>query len=289
VVEAVLLFQTTWKRLASVALVLGLTSSCADAEITSVQSPNTATAIENSDDAGPDEDAGQSHSTSQLAQSVMSAAGGGRQPWRIVPLGDSITQLTCTSQLLWQALREAGVQSFDMIGTSHSELDCGVQDADRDNEGHGGYLATDMVDDGKHASELSTWCEADKGDVVLLHLGTNDIAHSSFTATTILSAFSKILAKLRAVQPHVVVFVAQIIQMNISACSDCSERVLALNKQIPHWAKRESREQSPVYVVDQFSGFDPATDTADGIHPNKQGSQKMAIQWAAALFEHMKL
>jgi lysophospholipase L1-like esterase len=35
--------------------------------------------------------------------------------------------------------------------------------------------------------------------------------------------------------------------------------------------------------VDQYTGFDATADTRDGVHPNTQGSQKMASKWAAAL------
>ncbi|MCB0195217.1 MAG: hypothetical protein KDJ65_24930, partial [Anaerolineae bacterium] len=40
---------------------------------------------------------------------------------------------------------------------------------------------------------------------------------------------------------------------------------------------------SPVIVVDQYSGFDVNADTHDGTHPNISGEQKMAQKWLDAL------
>ena len=206
-----------------------------------------------------------------------------------MPFGDSITEGSCTSQFVWQNLRAAGAKNFDMVGTRHSDKDCGVANADRDNEGHSGYLATDMVDMGPHAEDLIEWCNADKGDVVLMHLGTNDIWHSNLDPETILDAYSKILVQLRAAQPKVIVFVAQILPMSLSSCPTCAPAVPRLNHEIPAWAKRESTKNSPVYLVDQFSGFDIAKDADDGVHPNSRGAKKMADKWSAALLERLEL
>ena len=44
-----------------------------------------------------------------------------------------------------------------------------------------------------------------------------------------------------------------------------------------------SAAQSPILVVDQFTGFDPAVDTTDGVHPDDSGFQKMSDRWYPAL------
>jgi hypothetical protein len=58
---------------------------------------------------------------------------------------------------------------------------------------------------------------------------------------------------------------------------------VALNAQIPAWAQSISTAQSPVSVVDQWTGFDDATDTVDGVHPNDSGNAKMAARWFTPL------
>ena len=53
----------------------------------------------------------------------------------------------------------------------------------------------------------------------------------------------------------------------------------ALATAVPGWATTNS----PIHVVDQFTGFDPVEDHVDGIHPNARGDSKMARRWADAL------
>ena len=71
--------------------------------------------------------------------------------------------------------------------------------------------------------------------------------------------------------------------MNPGSCPACAQRVVALNDAIPAWAAARTTGQSPVVVVDQWSGFDTATDTYDGVHPNSSGDRKMAGRWHPAL------
>ncbi len=55
------------------------------------------------------------------------------------------------------------------------------------------------------------------------------------------------------------------------------------NNAIPAWAAGKTTAQSPISVVNQWTGFDDATDTYDGVHPNDAGNQKMANRWYPAL------
>lgn len=73
--------------------------------------------------------------------------------------------------------------------------------------------------------------------------------------------------------------VAQIIPLNPAGCNDCDQRVVAFNKEIPTWAASLSTTQSPIKVVDQYSGWVSSTDTYDGVHPNENGNVKMAARW----------
>jgi lysophospholipase L1-like esterase len=209
-------------------------------------------------------------------------------PKRVVPLGDSITETSCTSQLLWKKLRDAGPMSFDLIGSRTNQQGCGVENPDRDCEGHSGYLVTDMVPGKSRASELAGWSSANRAEVVLMHFGTNDV-WNNIPPLQIVQAFSEVVASLRRAQPNVIVLVAQILPMRPAGCPDCGARVQALNRQIPTWAAASSTPASPIYVVDHWTGFDVARHTYDGVHPNLEGARKMADAWFAALTEHQVL
>ncbi|MFI5937522.1 cellulose binding domain-containing protein [Actinoplanes sp. NPDC051494] len=198
----------------------------------------------------------------------------GDAPLRIMPLGDSITGSPgCWRALLWQKLPAADV---DFVGTLPGQ-GCGFT-YDGENEGHGGFLATNVADQ----NQLVGWLDATDPDVVLMHFGTNDV-WSNIAPATILAAFTKLVGQMRANNPAMRIVVAKIIPMNPSTCTDCAQRVVTFNAAIPAWAASLTTAASPVTVVDQWTGFDTATDTYDGVHPNDAGNVKIANKWYPAV------
>jgi len=194
-------------------------------------------------------------------------------PVRIMPLGDSITGSPgCWRALLWNKLQAGGYTNIDFVGSLPPQ-GCGVA-YDGDNEGHGGILATNMA----NQSQLPAWLSATLPDIVLMHLGTNDV-WSNIAPAAILAAFTTLVGQMRASNPNMKVLVAQIIPMNPSSCTECAARVVAFNAAIPAWAAGITTAASPVKVVDQWTGFDDATDTGDGVHPNDAGNVKISDRW----------
>ncbi|MDP8999620.1 MAG: SGNH/GDSL hydrolase family protein [Myxococcota bacterium] len=210
--------------------------------------------------------------------------------WRIMPLGDSITGSMCPPQLLSQQLKANGRTNFIFVGSNLNNQSCyGAPNVQT--EGHGGYLVTDLVGNGKHAAELPQWCAADKADVVLMMFGTND-AWNSRSTQSILDAYAVVLADLRAANPSVILFVALITPLNPTGCGSCETNIENVNAQIPSWAASHATAASPVYVVDIHSVFTASSYvpnsmyTADGVHPNPAGSKLMADKWYNTLIAH---
>lgn len=215
-------------------------------------------------------------------------------------IGDSVTRATCFRALLWQQLTAAYPDRFDFVGTLASDSGCTPANYDRDNQAYSSSLITEIVAGVTNArtcdpnpcpalSDLQAAFTAVPPDVVLMHFGTNDVWNGK-PSTEILSAYSSVLDALRAASPNVRVLVAQIIPMNVTettcagcTCASCPTAITTLNAEIATWAAAQSTPASPVIVVDQWTGFDPTTDTGDGVHPNAAGSQKMADAWFAAL------
>jgi lysophospholipase L1-like esterase len=196
---------------------------------------------------------------------------------RIMPLGDSITGSPgCWRAGLWSRLQSAGYADIDFVGTLGTQ-GCG-QAHDGDNEGHGGYLATNVADQ----NLLTGWLAATSPDIVVMHFGTNDV-WSNIAPDRILAAYTTLVGQMRADNPDMKVLVAQLIPMNPSTCTPCAQRVVDLNQRIPAWARSITTERSPVTVVDQWTGFDTATDTYDGVHPTASGDNKIAARWYPAL------
>jgi len=209
-----------------------------------------------------------------VAQPAVSAA----TPVRIMPLGDSITAGPgCWRALLWDHLQRTGFTNIDFVGTQQGG-GCSVP-FDVDHEGHAGFSATGIADQ----NQLPPWLAATHPDIVIMHLGTNDMWGGFIPTSNIITAYSKLVDQMRAGNPNMKIIVAKIIPMEPSGCPTCPQSVVALNNAIPGWAAGKTTAQSPITVVDQWTGFTAATDTNDGVHPIDSGFQKMADRWYPAV------
>ncbi|MBO0900903.1 cellulose binding domain-containing protein [Cellulomonas sp. zg-ZUI22] len=209
------------------------------------------------------------------ALATAPAARAAQEPVRVMALGDSITGSPgCWRALLHRDLTAAG-HRVDMVGTLPPQ-GCGFAH-DGDNEGHGGALVTDVAASG----EAARWFAATRPQVVLMHFATNDV-WSNRSTQQVLDAWTTLVTQMRAVDPQVVVVVAQIVPVAPPTCGDCPARTRALNAAVPDWAAVTSTAASPVLVVDHATGWDPARDTSDGVHPNDAGTARMAATWLPA-------
>lgn len=78
---------------------------------------------------------------------------------------------------------------------------------------------------------------------------------------------------------------AQIIPVAPPECAECPDRTTALNDAVAEWAPGVSTDESPVTVVDCWTGFDPDSMTGDGVHPNDEGNVHLAGCWFEPLAE----
>jgi lysophospholipase L1-like esterase len=202
-------------------------------------------------------------------------------PVRIMPLGDSITAGPgCWRAKLWHRLQTAGYTNIDFVGTQSDGGGCNPgYSYDFDHEGHGGFAATGIANN----NQLPPWLATARPDIVIMHLGTNDMWGGFIPLSDKLTAFTKLVGQMRAQNPAMRIVVAKIIPMAASACATCPADVIALNNAIPGWAAGLTTAQSPITVADLWTGFDAVADTVDGVHPNDGGFQKMADRWYPAL------
>jgi lysophospholipase L1-like esterase len=216
---------------------------------------------------------------------------------RIMPFGDSTTGSVCWRAMLWQLLNQGGLTGrFNFVGSRNNDPGCNVTGYDRDNEGHPSVLITNFINDADDTAAGVQTPQALLGqnpaDVVLFHFATNDL-WNSVSPDSILAAYTTVLGAMRAANPNVIIFVAQLIPLvpinvpgSCPACAcptACDQRVVAFNSRLPGWATDNSRPTSPIMVVDQHSGWVSTADTNDGVHPNATGSAKIAAKWYAAL------
>ncbi len=195
---------------------------------------------------------------------------------RIMPLGDSITQGYSTSyrRPLWLALRDAG-KNMDFVGSMDGHYAGGEEpgDYDVDHEGHWGWTADEVL------ARIGHWVVRSDPDIVLLHLGTNDIGRGQ-DPPGVVDEILRIIERIRAYNPGIHVLLAAIIPVDHEAAN---ERVSQFNAALAELAQSLDSGPSRVLLVDQFEGFDAGRDTYDGLHPNAGGIRKMAAKWFAAL------
>jgi uncharacterized repeat protein (TIGR01451 family) len=235
---------------------------------------NTAAAASNTFDPVSDNNSGSATTLIQPSGSTV----------RILPLGDSFTRGTGKHPSyrypLWVKLIDAGVD-FDFVGSQNSNesgnpvfADHNGQSFDSDHEGHAGWRADEIV------ARLPKWLNSYTPDIVLLHIGTNDVSDNQSTQSTV-NEIIQIIDVLRADNPSVKILLAKIIPTSSDQAKN--DRINELNSQIVELAAQKHNLASPVIVVDQNSGFYAIQDTYDGIHLNASGRLKIAQKWFQAI------
>ena len=206
------------------------------------------------------------------------------KPWtdpnttvKIMPLGDSITQAekgrATYRAPLYNALVGNGC-NVDFVGSENATLGGNVSGLsyDTDHEGHWGWHANEIRDN------VANWAGSAQPDVVLLHIGTNDVRYDD-SPTNVRSEIVQIINHLRGANANIAIVLAQVIPTTDWA----NPRVVALNAQIATIPSQLGTENSPIVLVDQYGGFDLNSDTYDTVHPNLSGAEKMATRWMAGL------
>lgn len=188
---------------------------------------------------------------------------------KIMPLGDSITDGITVSGAyrikLWSKITTNGYK-VDFVGSmtgGPSEL------GDKNHEGHSGWRI-DQID-----AKINGWMDSYKPNIVLLHIGTNDISQKYDVANApnrLGTLIDKICAKLPSGGK---LYVAKIIPISYAD-------VKSYNTQITQVVQNKANQGKSVYLTDMFSALTTA-DLGDGVHPNRTGYDKMADVWYNAI------
>jgi len=188
---------------------------------------------------------------------------------KIMPLGDSITDgITAWGAYrtqLWKNIVNNGYK-VDFVGS----LRGGPSDLeDKDHEGHSGWRIDQI------SNNINSWMDTYKPDIVLLHIGTNDISQKydlNNAPNRLSDLIDKICAKLPAGGK---LYVATIIPISYAD-------VRSYNSQVAAVVQNKANQGKPVYLVDMYSAL-TLSDLADGVHPNANGYNKMGDVWFNAI------
>jgi acetyl esterase/lipase len=202
----------------------------------------------------------------------------GQKTYRIMPVGDSITEgggsFSNWRYPLWERLYTAGYL-VEYVGSRTSPSRIG----DLHHEGYGGKNS------GFLAATVPANFKKHPADIVLLHAGHNQFADQK-PIPLILQDTETLIAGFREVNPKVIVLLAQPIT---SGKLPKYSYIPELHSELAELARRLDRPESKVVIVPQGEGFDPVKDTvADLVHPNATGAAKMTERWFAALVKVME-
>ncbi|GKT52151.1 multidomain esterase [Colletotrichum spaethianum] len=202
---------------------------------------------------------------------------------KIMPLGDSITEITCWRALVWDMLVKENLASkVDFVGTmSNNPASCRAHlgSFDLNHEGHSGWLSINIAN-----QYIQGWLSTFKPDIVQFMLGTNDVSNGRAT-NDIVASYTKIIGLMRQSNPRMKIIVDQLIPLSYNM-----NGVNAVNAQIPNWARSQNSTNSPILLADcsTAAGYTLAMNKQDGVHPNEQGDQFIANKVGPLLIKHIK-
>ncbi|KAL2062229.1 hypothetical protein VTL71DRAFT_6495 [Oculimacula yallundae] len=218
--------------------------------------------------------------SSLLASAYLLGSVLGQTKLRIMPLGDSITEITCWRPIVWDALAAANLTSrIEFVGSmTNNPQNCAGKTTtwDKHHEGHSGYLAVNIAN-----TNLTGWLSAAKPDVVMFMLGTNDVR--SHGTGDIIAAYTKMVGLMRASNKGMKIIVDLVIPFPSS-----DAKIKSLNAAIPAWAAAQNTTVSPIYLVDCNTGFNGQSMLRDGVHPNAAGDKLIADRLSPMLVDVVK-
>jgi len=217
---------------------------------------------------------------------------------RIMPLGDSITHGSASGadpdlpgyyisyrKALWDKLVDAGYD-VDFVGSLTNGAS--VPDFDPDHEGHPGAR------DDEIAISVYNYLISNPADIILLHIGANDLNTSPDDVETILNNID-----LYESNSGTEIWVILALIVNRACCNDvilcpieCQETT-EFNDNV--YAMASARSGDKIIIVDMENDaeivyrYEPAGDMFDeglgigGLHPYETGYAKMANLWFSAL------
>jgi lysophospholipase L1-like esterase len=201
---------------------------------------------------------------------------------KIMPLGDSITRGWYGSAYRWGYREPLYVNltnnsySFEFVG---SRFDGSFPDPNH--EGHDGWRADEILNGritDPCAGKLEYWLPASQPDIVLLHIGTNDITVGNQDANEVNSILNVIDAYEVTSGKNIPVVMARIIDRYPN-----SPATTTYNNDLNTMATTRIANGDNIIIVNMQYAINYSTDMSDSLHPNDNGYVKMANVWYNAL------
>jgi lysophospholipase L1-like esterase len=202
---------------------------------------------------------------------------------KIMPLGDSITYgVTDANEVIDPSITVGYRQKLylELVKFGYNvnfvgSLQTGESAKplfDYDHEGHRGGWRDDQI-----AANIYNFLTQNPADIVLLHIGTNDLDTNPADVEQILNEIDRYSV-------NVIVILARIINRQ-----SYSLTTTKFNDNVEKMALNRIAKGDKILLVDMESALDYTIDMADNVHPNSVGYEKMADVWLEALLTILPL
>jgi hypothetical protein len=211
----------------------------------------------------------------------LSSCGVATSSLRIMPMGDSITYGSnwtgAYRTKLERQLTDAGI-SFRFVG-SQTNGPAGL--SNQDNEGHPGWKVQNLAVNARY------WMESYQPDIVLLMIGTNDVAMAHVSQVPdmvqVKSDLRILIDEIFLARPQVRLFLATIPPTN----AFWNQYVIEFNAEVRATVSARQMRGQKITLVDAAANLTlPDMDQTEMPvlgHPSSVGYEKIADSWASAL------
>jgi lysophospholipase L1-like esterase len=213
---------------------------------------------------------------------------------RVMPLGDSLTAFPDSYRgPLFRNLEKVGL-NVDFVG-SVSWAPTGGGDAD--SEGHGGFtigpdnrMDSEGVKKANLADNLAEWIPAANPDLILLTIGTNDLAGGGAWTEQAPKKLTALVDQIRSLAPNAVIVLGDVPPSIYDPAG--TKSTAAINAEAKRVGTADPADRVIYAMTSQRLldlGFVAETDTADGVHFTAKGGEFFAKAWEPSLREAFRM
>ncbi len=238
---------------------------------------------------------------SALLLSCLSTVSHAQLAFKLMPLGDSITQgVGGACSYRTPLVNSLSSCSFETVGLRETPFDPATSciETNFDHEGRSGFRALDFLVLDSGNTRVQNYAAAEIPDVVLLHVGSNDINRSeppgtfnpaTGAATGTVGAIDEMIDEILIGSPGTTVFVADVIPwLGASNNNNITADFAALRTEIGEMVTYRANNGDDIIFVPMHDSFlaenqNTSLLQSDGIHPNAAGDAHIAGLWESAL------
>ncbi|MGQ7848733.1 GDSL-type esterase/lipase family protein [Granulosicoccus sp. 3-233] len=222
----------------------------------------------------------------------------------IMPLGDSITEGYGACSYRTPLVESFGNCNVTMVGSKTAPrakpgvpLPTNCITTNTNSEGHSGYSTSNFMDTSPYGvSRVRYWVDQNTPDVVLLHVGSNDMANltssTAFpgeydpvtnTGTGAIGRVVEMINEIYAENSNASIYVADLIPWYESSVVDA--RIDELRIELAIMVNDRASDGDDIQTVAVSPGYQPSMMDADQVHPNEIGEKHIAARFARALHD----